>query len=75
VEIAAKMTKTPPTLWQGWVFTKKDDYRSPDMLPDLRALQANIETQREMGFLTKDIKIAKYADLSIVKEAAARLKQ
>jgi len=74
VQIAAQITKTPPTLWQSWVFTKKDDYRDPNMVPDLKALQANIDTQRQLGFLTKDIKIAKYADLSIAKEAAARIK-
>jgi len=75
VQIATNLTKIPAPVWDSWLFVKgKDYYRSPDALPDLKALQANIETQREMGFLTKDIKIAKYADLSIAKEAAARLK-
>ena len=74
VAIAAKLTKTPPALWQDWVFTKKDDYRSRDMQPDLKALQANVETQQELGFLNTKIDIGKYSDLSLAKEAAARLK-
>ena len=76
VKIAVDMTKIPATVWDSWLFVKgKDYYRSPDALPDLKALQANIETQRQLGFLNKDIQIAKYADLSIVREAAARLKK
>jgi len=76
VKIAVELTKIPAQVWDSWLFVKgKDYYRSPDALPDLKALQANIETQRELGFLTKDIRIAKYADLSIVKEAAARLRK
>ncbi|MGH6967677.1 MAG: ABC transporter substrate-binding protein [Stellaceae bacterium] len=75
VQIAVNLTKIPAPVWNSWLFVKgKDYYRSPDALPDLRALQANIETQRKLGFLTKDIKIAKYADLSIAKEAVTRLK-
>ena len=41
-EIAGKMMKAPPERFD-WLFTKKDYYRNPDMLPDLKALQANID--------------------------------
>jgi sulfonate transport system substrate-binding protein len=74
VQIAARITKTPPAVWQDWVFTTKDDYHDHNMMPDLKALQENIETQRQLGFLDKDIDVGKYSDLSIVKEAAARVK-
>ena len=36
-----KVTKAPPERF-GWLFTKQDYYRNPDMLPDLEALQSNI---------------------------------
>lgn len=76
VKIAVEMTKIPAPVWNSWLFVKgKDYYRSPDALPDLRALQANIEAQREVGLLKSDIQVAKYADLSIAREAAARLKK
>ena len=42
IEIAGKMIKAPPERFD-WLFTKQDYYRNPDMLPDLKALQANID--------------------------------
>jgi NitT/TauT family transport system substrate-binding protein len=74
VNIAATLTKTPPQVWDSWLFTKKDYYRNTDMLPNLKALQANMELQKQLGFLKSDIDVNKYADLSIVKDAAKKLK-
>jgi sulfonate transport system substrate-binding protein len=74
VQIAAKLTKQRPELFADWLFTNKEYSRSPDLLPDMTALQSNIDTQRDLGFLKGPIDVQKYADLSIVREAAARLK-
>jgi sulfonate transport system substrate-binding protein len=74
VQIAAKVTKLKPELFADWLLTGKDHYRSPDLLPDLAALQANIDVQRDLGFLKGPIDVPKYADLSVVREAAQRLK-
>jgi len=74
VQIAAKVTKLPPDRFASWLFTNKEYARSPDLLPDLAALQSNINVQRELGFLKGPIDIQKYADLSLVQEAAARMK-
>ena len=74
VSIAARLTKQPPERFAGWLFTDKEYSRSPDLIPNLAALQANIEVQREFGFLKGPIDIGKYADLTIVQGAAARLK-
>ncbi len=73
VAAAAKLTKTPPRVWDAWLFTKKDYYRDPNMIPNLKALQSNMDTQLKLGFLKKRIDVNKYVDLSIVKEAAKRL--
>lgn len=75
VEIAAKVTKRPAASFEGWVFTKKDYYRDPDGKPDLKALQANIDIQKELGFIKSGLDVRKYADLSIVEEAVKRLKK
>ncbi|MGH6789280.1 MAG: ABC transporter substrate-binding protein, partial [Pseudolabrys sp.] len=72
-EIASKLTKAPKERF-GWLFTKQDNYRDPNMLPDLDALQHNVDTVRDLGFVKKHIDIKKYADLSLVMEAAKRLK-
>jgi NitT/TauT family transport system substrate-binding protein len=74
VQIAARVTKLKPELFADWLLTAKDHYRSPDLLPDLAALQSNIDVQRDLGFLKGPIDVQKYADLSVVREAAQRLK-
>jgi NitT/TauT family transport system substrate-binding protein len=74
VQIAAKVTKLKPELFASWLFTAKEYARSPDLLPDMKALQANIDVQRDLGFLKGPIDVDKYADLSVVREAAQRLK-
>jgi NitT/TauT family transport system substrate-binding protein len=59
---------------ERYIFSKKDNYRNLDGLPDLKVIQHNMHQQKEMGLATSEIEIEKYADLSLVKEAAARLK-
>jgi NitT/TauT family transport system substrate-binding protein len=72
-EIAAKLTKQPAERF-GWLFTKQDTYRDPNMLPDLEALQRNVDMTRDLGFVKSNLDVKKYSDLSIVEEAAKRLK-
>jgi sulfonate transport system substrate-binding protein len=73
VKLAAQATKQKPELYQDWFYTKKDYYRDPDALPNLEALQKNVDLQHDLGFLRKKIDVHKYTDLSLVKEAAQRL--
>jgi sulfonate transport system substrate-binding protein len=73
VRIVADFTKLPPEAFAGWIFTAKDQYRDPDDRPNLEAVARNLRTQKEAGFLDIDIDVAKYADLSLVEEAARRL--
>ena len=47
-EIAHKITKAPASRF-GWLFTKNDNYRDPNMMPDLKALQNNVDTVKELG--------------------------
>jgi sulfonate transport system substrate-binding protein len=73
VAIAAKLTKQPPERFADWLFKNGDYYRDPDMLPDLKALQANVDLQREVGLLGQAIDVHDNVDLSLIKEAAHRL--
>lgn len=73
MEICARITKQPAERF-SWVFTKQDNYRDPNMMPDLAALQRNVDLTRDLGFIKTTIDIKKYADLSVVEEAAKRLK-
>ena len=72
-QIASHFLKVSPERF-GWLFTRQDYYRDRDGLPDLTALQRNVDTAAELGFFKPGIVVGNYADLSIVKEAAARLK-
>ena len=71
--LIAEVTKRPPEFYESWLFTKQDYYRDPAGLPDLKALQANVDLAKQLGFLKAPVEVAKYADLSLVQEAAKRL--
>ena len=72
IDLAAKELKQPKAQLD-MLWTASDSYRDPNGLPDLIALQHNIDTQRDIGLIEQSIKVTDYADLSIVKDAAARL--
>jgi NitT/TauT family transport system substrate-binding protein len=78
VAIAAKVTKHPAKVFASWLFKKDgqkgDYYRDPNGKPDLEALAANIKLQHDLGFIKSTIDVPQHADLSIVEEAAKRLK-
>ena len=73
MDIAGRITKQPAERFD-WVFTKRDNYRDPNMMPNLGALQANVDTVKDLGFVRASFDVKKYSDLSIVEEAAKRLK-
>ena len=72
-KIASNITKVPPERF-GWLFSKADTYRDPNLIPNVEALQRNVDTTRDLGFVKKKIDISKYVDLSLAQEAAKRLK-
>jgi sulfonate transport system substrate-binding protein len=71
-EIAAQLTRQPPDHF-GWLFTKRDYFRDPNMLPDLDALQRNVDLTKELGFINAGVDVHAHSDLSLVEEAAKRL--
>jgi len=73
LRIVSSFTKQPIDDFSDWLFTKNDFYRDPNARPNLAALQSNVKDQKEVGLLNIDIDVAKYADLSLVDEAAKRL--
>lgn len=73
VAIAARVTKQPADRFD-WVFTKSDYYRDPYLLPHLDALQRNVDMTKELGFVNASFDVRTHSDLSLVEEAAKRLK-
>ena len=75
VKIFSDFTKIAPEQFDPWLYVAGEDYyKDPNGLPDLDALQANIDTMHALGFTKEALDIKPYADLSLVKEAAARLR-
>jgi NitT/TauT family transport system substrate-binding protein len=73
MQIAGRTVKAPPDRF-GWVFTKTDAYRDPNMMPNLDALQKNVDLTKNLGFASASLDVKAYSDLSMVEEAAKRLK-
>jgi NitT/TauT family transport system substrate-binding protein len=78
VEMAARVSKRPAAAFDKWLYTKAgqngDYYHDESMRPDLKALQENIDLQHKLGLVKASIDVAKHSDLSLVEEAAKRLK-
>jgi NitT/TauT family transport system substrate-binding protein len=78
VQIAARVSKRPAGGFDKWLFRKAgqdgDYYHDENMRPDLQALQANIDLQHQLGLVKASINVPKHADLSIVEEAAKRIR-
>jgi sulfonate transport system substrate-binding protein len=72
MEISARSTRQPADRF-AWVFTNKDLYRNPNMMPDIAALQRNVDLTRDLGFIKASFDVNKFADLSVVQDAAKRL--
>ena len=74
VEVLAKAAKQPAASFADWLFTMTDtSYRDPDCLVDVARLQGNADQMLEAGVVPGKIDAAKYVDMSIVREAKARL--
>jgi NitT/TauT family transport system substrate-binding protein len=73
VALLAQVTKREPAYFDSWAFTKQDYFRDPQALPNLDALQANIDLQQKLGFLRSQFDVKKHADLSLAEEAAKRI--
>ncbi len=70
--LVSRVTKQPESVFADWVFTGDDYYHDPDAKPNLEALQSNLSVQKELGFLKSEIDLSKFADLSMIEEAAKR---
>jgi ABC-type nitrate/sulfonate/bicarbonate transport system substrate-binding protein len=78
VAIAVKVTKAPAAAFQAWLFKHAgkdgDYYRDRNGIPDVEGIQKSVEIERKLGYLKAEVDVKQYLDLSLVKEAAERLK-
>ena len=73
-EITANFLKRPASSFQDWLFTDKDFYRDRNGVPNLKALQDNVDKVKELGFVKTSLDVAQHADLDLVEEAVKRLR-
>ena len=73
IGIITSVTKLPRAS-VDYALTSEDYYRDPDGVPDIKALQNNVDTAVNAGVIDKGIDAAKHADLSLIEEAKARIK-
>ncbi|MGA8320216.1 MAG: hypothetical protein WB774_05195, partial [Xanthobacteraceae bacterium] len=57
----------------GWLFTKNDYFRDPNLLPNLDALQKNVDMTKGLGLVNTGFDVKMHSDLSLMQEAAKRL--
>jgi NitT/TauT family transport system substrate-binding protein len=74
IAIASAYTKIPPEKFEGWAFGKGDFYRDPDSIVDIAALQSNMEAAAKLKVIPRALDAKKFEDLSLVREAGARIK-
>ncbi|HXS41398.1 MAG TPA: ABC transporter substrate-binding protein [Stellaceae bacterium] len=74
VAILASILKQPPERLTNWAFTEKDFSRDPNGIPNMALMQRNVDLVQKLGFIKAHVDMAKYADLSLAKEAGKRLK-
>src|SRR6202035_4865736 len=72
-DIASQMTKQPADHF-GWLFTKNDYFRDQNLLPNLDALQKNVDMTKDLGLVNTGFDVKTHSDLSLMQEAAKRLK-
>jgi NitT/TauT family transport system substrate-binding protein len=72
VALTAGFLKRPPAAFERWLFTKRDFHRDLDARPDLKIVQSSIDKVKDLGFIKETLDVGKYADLSLVEEAAKR---
>jgi NitT/TauT family transport system substrate-binding protein len=75
LKTASRVSKLPEAAFSSWIYTNKDLYRDPDMLPDVAALQRSIDIQQSLGLLKSKMDIRKYVDLSVTEDAVKRMKK
>lgn len=74
IALVARVTKQPVARLDAYLYSGNDFYYDRDGLPNLDALQRNVDTLHSLGMIKSEIDVKKYVDLSFVEEAAKRLK-
>jgi sulfonate transport system substrate-binding protein len=73
VKQLADISKIPQEKLEGWSYTNKDYQYPIDAAINVERLQKNVNDMAKVGVIPKAIDVTPWVDLSLVKEAAARV--
>ena len=74
VKVLAGVAKQPPENFAAWAFTTKDTgFRASDLMIDVTRFQKNVDDLKAADVLPMTIPVAPHIDMSLAKEAAARV--
>ncbi len=71
IEIGAKMQNIPPAVFKPWWNMQEDFYRTPDGLPNVEAIKAEMRVLKDFGIIEAIVDIDRWVNLSFMKAAAA----
>jgi sulfonate transport system substrate-binding protein len=74
VGVIARLIKKSPDDLRPWLLTGQDVYRDPNAMPNVEALQRNVDLLRELGFIKERLDVRQHADLSLIEAARDRIK-
>jgi NitT/TauT family transport system substrate-binding protein len=72
IQLMSAFTRQPPSAYGSYLFSDRDFYRDPNGVPNLDALQSNLQTMKSLGFMKTDVDVHAHADLSLIAEAKQR---
>jgi hypothetical protein len=73
-QITANFLKRPAASFEGWLFTNRDFYRDRNGVPNLKALQANIDKVKDSASSRLRSRWHHSPDVTLIEEAANRLR-
>lgn len=73
LEIVAGVFKVPVERLDKSTYNENDVYFDRNGMPDMKALQADVDLAADFGFLKERVDLAKYTDLSIMEDAVKRV--
>jgi NitT/TauT family transport system substrate-binding protein len=73
IKVVSDVTKQPVAALESWVYTAKDYFVAPDAMVNQARLQQNVVDMHRLGIAPATIDVAPHLDMSLAKEAAARL--
>jgi NitT/TauT family transport system substrate-binding protein len=73
LQIVAGVFKVPVERLEKSTYNENDVYFDRNGMPDMKALQADVDLAADFGFLKEHVDLARYSDLSIMEDAVKRV--